>query len=79
MIKPIENDGTLPLPAGTQVNLLGEYYNYRVSAIGAGLIKPRWLLNIKQAFAQSGSMIVSENATLQHNVKQIIKVLVRCI
>lgn len=58
----LENNGVLPLATGTQVELLGEYYNFRISAIGASLIKPRWNLSITQAIERSGAFTVSERA-----------------
>lgn len=58
----LENDGVLPLPPKTKIKLLGEYYNYRITAIGASLIKPRWTLNIEEAIKRSNALKLSDNA-----------------
>lgn len=58
----LENHGVLPLAKGSCVALLGEYYNYRITAIGAGLIKPRWTLSIEEAIGKSRSLSVSLKA-----------------
>lgn len=56
----LENDGILPLAAGSSIALLGEYYNYRITAIGAGLIKPRWTLTVKEAIEKSGALKITD-------------------
>lgn len=58
----LSNDGILPFAANTSVALLGEYYNFRISAIGASLIKPRWTLTIPEAIDKSGKIRISESA-----------------
>lgn len=58
----LENNGILPLARNSQITLLGEYYNYRITAIGAGLIKPRWTLTIEEAIKKSQSISVTDDA-----------------
>ena len=58
----LENNGILPLAKNSQITLLGEYYNYRITAIGAGLIKPRWTLTIKEAIEKSQRLSVTDDA-----------------
>ncbi len=58
----LENNGILPLPQKTKIKLLGEHYNYRITAIGASLIKPRWTLSIEEAIEQSDGLELSDNA-----------------
>lgn len=50
----LKNDGTLPLGPGTPVCLLGAYQDFRLSAVGAALIKPRWQLTFKEALKKAG-------------------------
>ena len=50
----LKNDGTLPLAAGERVALLGAYQDFRLSAVGAALIKPRWQLTFKEALERAG-------------------------
>ena len=45
----LKNDGTLPIAVGERVALLGAYQDFRLSAVGAALIKPRWQLTFKEA------------------------------
>lgn len=58
----LQNDGALPLQDGTPVALLGEYQNFRISAVGAGAIKPRWTLSIREAIEASGRLSISGDA-----------------
>ena len=58
----LENNGILPLPQKAKIKFLGEYDNYRITAIGASLIKPRWTLSIKEAVEQSDCLELSDNA-----------------
>lgn len=58
----LKNDGTLPLAAGERVSLLGSYQDFRISAVGASLIKPRWQLTLEEALIQRASFTFSENA-----------------
>lgn len=58
----LQNDGALPLKEGTSVALLGEYQNFRISAIGAGAIKPRWNLSIVEAIERSGCLRIADTA-----------------
>ncbi len=58
----LENNGILPFEKNTSIALLGEYYNYRITAIGAGLIKPRWTLTIKEAIEKSGTLKISDES-----------------
>lgn len=58
----LANDGVLPLASKTEVALLGEYYNFRITAIGASLIKPRWTLTVKEAIEQSNEFAISDAA-----------------
>ena len=50
----LKNDGTLPLAVGERVALLGAYQDFRLSAVGAALIKPRWQLTFKEALERAG-------------------------
>lgn len=50
----LKNDGTLPLAVGGRVALLGAYQDFRLSAVGAALIKPRWQLTFKEALERAG-------------------------
>ena len=50
----LKNDGTLPLAVGERVALLGAYQDFRLSAVGAALIKPRWQLMFKEALERAG-------------------------
>ena len=50
----LKNDGTLPLAVGERVALLGAYQDFRPSAVGAALIKPRWQLTFKEALERAG-------------------------
>lgn len=50
----LKNDGTLPLGHGTPVCLLGAYQDFRISAVGASLIKPRWQLSLQEAIEKAG-------------------------
>lgn len=50
----LKNDGTLPLGHGTPVCLLGAYQDFRISAVGASLIKPRWQLSLQEAIERAG-------------------------
>lgn len=56
----LENNGILPLARNSKIALLGDYYNFRITAIGAGLIKPRWTLTIKEAIEKSQCLTVSD-------------------
>ena len=58
----LKNDGTLPLAAGESVSLLGAYQDFRISAVGASLIKPRWQFTLEEALVQCASFKLSENA-----------------
>lgn len=57
----LKNDGTLPLAVGERVALLGAYQDFRLSAVGASLIKPRWQLTFKEALEKAG-FVVEEGA-----------------
>lgn len=50
----LKNDGTLPLAVGERVALLGSYQDFRLSAVGAALIKPRWQLSLQEAIERAG-------------------------
>ena len=50
----LKNDGTLPIAVGERVALLGSYQDFRLSAVGAALIKPRWQLTFKEALERAG-------------------------
>ena len=50
----LKNDGTLPIAVGERVALLGSYQDFRISAVGAALIKPRWQLTFKEALERAG-------------------------
>lgn len=50
----LKNDGTLPIAVGERVALLGAYQDFRLSAVGAALIKPRWQLTFKEALERAG-------------------------
>ncbi|HIT52509.1 MAG TPA: glycoside hydrolase family 3 C-terminal domain-containing protein [Candidatus Fimivicinus intestinavium] len=58
----LKNSGVLPLPFHTKIKLLGEYQNYRITATGASLIKPRWSLNMKEAIAQCEALELADDA-----------------
>lgn len=58
----LKNDGTLPLAAGERIALLGAYQDFRISAVGASLIKPRWQFTLEEALVQCASFKLSENA-----------------
>ena len=58
----LKNDETLPLAAGERMSLLGAYQDFRISAVGASLIKPRWQLTLEEALVQRASFKLSENA-----------------
>ena len=58
----LKNDGTLPLAVGERVALLGAYQDFRISAVGASLIKPRWQLTLEEALVQRATFKLSENA-----------------
>ena len=58
----LKNDSTLPLAAGERVSLLGAYQDFRISAVGASLIKPRWQLTLEEALIQCASFTLSENS-----------------
>ena len=53
----LKNDGTLPLGHGTPVCLLGAYQDFRISAVGASLIKPRWQFSLQEAIEKAGFAI----------------------
>ena len=50
----LKNDGTLPIAVGERVVLMGSYQDFRLSAVGAALIKPRWQLTFKEALERAG-------------------------
>ncbi len=58
----LKNDGALPLAEGERIALLGAYQDFRISAVGASLIKPRWQLTLEEALVQRASFKLSENA-----------------
>ena len=53
----LKNDGTLPLAVGERVALLGAYQDFRISAVGASLIKPRWQFSLQEAIEKAGFTI----------------------
>lgn len=53
----LKNDGTLPLVVGERVVLLGAYQDFRLSAVGASLIKPRWQFSLQEAIEKAGFAI----------------------
>ena len=53
----LNNDGTLPLAVGERVALLGAYQDFRISAVGASLIKPRWQFSLQEAIEKAGFAI----------------------
>ena len=53
----LKNDGTLPLAVGERVALLGAYQDFRISAVGASLIKPRWQFSLQEAIEKAGFAI----------------------
>lgn len=57
----LKNDGTLPLGHSTHVCLLGAYQDFRISAVGASLIKPRWQFSLQEAIEKAG-FVVDERA-----------------
>ena len=58
----LKNNGTLPLAVGERVALLGAYQDFRISAVGASLIKPRWQLTLEEALVQRAAFTLSENS-----------------
>ncbi len=58
----LENNGILPLARNSQIALLGVYYNFRITAIGAGLIKPLWTLTIKEAIEKLQCLSITDDA-----------------
>ena len=58
----LKNDETLPLAAGERMSLLGAYQDFRISAVGASLIKPRWQLTLEEALVQRAAFTLSENS-----------------
>lgn len=58
----LKNDETLPLAAGERMSLLGAYQDFRISAVGASLIKPRWQLTLEEALIQRAAFTLSENS-----------------
>ncbi len=52
----LKNDGVLPLSKGSRIALCGAYQDYRVSAVGAGLIKPRWQHSFDEAIGSVFSL-----------------------
>ena len=58
----LKNDGTLPLGHGASVCLLGAYRDFRISAVGASLIKPRWQFSLQEAIKKTGVLDLSEHA-----------------
>ena len=53
----LKNDGTLPLAVGERLALLGAYQDFRISAVGASLIKPRWQFSLQEAIEKAGFAI----------------------
>lgn len=52
--------GVLPLAEGTVLNLFGSgVTNYRISAIGAGKINPRYVVGIREAIELNGSFTLN--------------------
>ena len=58
----LENNGILPLGSGSSIKLLGAYNDFRITAIGASLIKPRWTLTVPEAVEHSGALSIRDNA-----------------
>lgn len=58
----LQNNGVLPLKEGAKVKLAGEYYNFRISAVGASLIKPRWTYTVSEALKKTGALTEAEDA-----------------
>lgn len=58
----LKNDGALPLAVGERVALLGAYQDFRISAVGASLIKPRWQLTLEEALVQRAAFTLSEDS-----------------
>ncbi len=58
----LENNGILPLKKGSPVKLLGAYEDFRISAIGAGAIKPRWKLSLAEALEEENKLRLSHKA-----------------
>lgn len=59
----LTNNGILPLKENTTIALKGDYKDFRISAIGAGLIKPRWQLSIEEAIEKNGKLKIDDNST----------------
>lgn len=59
----LKNDGTLPLKENAKVKLLGEYKDFRITATGAGFIKPRSIKLVDEALKDDG-LIESDDASI---------------
>ena len=57
----LKNDGALPLAEGERIALLGAYQDFRISAVGASLIKPRWQFSLQEAIDKAG-FVIGESA-----------------
>ena len=60
----LNNDGTLPLAIGSRITLLGDYRDFRVSAIGASMIKPRRQPSLEQAIKESKTLVITNDAKI---------------
>lgn len=60
----LKNSGVLPLEKGESVSLNGAYKDYRITAIGAGLIKPRYTYSITEAFNRNGEVSIKDDADI---------------
>lgn len=59
----LKNENSLlPLPDGTTMNLFGHGVNqFRISAVGAGKINPRYAVDFTEAIRESGSLKLNES------------------
>lgn len=56
----LENNGLLPLRKGSALALCGDWRDYRLSAVGSSMIKPRWALSLEEALG--GVFHISDTA-----------------
>lgn len=56
----LKNEGALPLEKGSRIVLVGDHRDFRISAIGAGLIKPRRQFFLEEALSGAGFSVAKE-------------------
>ncbi len=58
----LKNNGVLPLDENAHIDVLGAYKTFRLSASGAGEIKPRWAPDINDAIKNNSKFVIDEKA-----------------